>query len=42
MGGGQVGLYMLIYGIILIVIVLFLPHGIVKEFRKRAYRVQKS
>jgi branched-chain amino acid transport system permease protein len=38
MGGGQAGLYMLIYGSILIVVVIFLPHGIVKEFRQRVRR----
>ena len=41
MGGGQVGLYMVIYGGILIIVVLFLPHGLVKEFRKRILRPRK-
>ncbi len=42
MGGGQAGLHMLIYGTILIVVVLFLPHGIVKEFGQRIHRARQS
>ena len=35
LGGGAAGLYLAIYGAALIVVVLFLPHGIVPEVRRR-------
>lgn len=35
MGGGQAGLYMMIYGTILVVVVLFLPQGIAKTFKAK-------
>jgi len=35
LGGGAAGLYLAIYGIALMLVVLFLPHGIVPELRRR-------
>jgi len=35
LGGGAAGLYLALYGIALILVVLFLPHGIVPEVRRR-------
>jgi len=35
MGGGQAGLYMMIYGTVLVVVVIFLPQGIVKAFKSK-------
>lgn len=35
LGGGAAGLYLAIYGIALMLVVLFLPHGIVPEVRRR-------
>ncbi len=38
LGGGAAGLYLALYGITLIVVVLFLPHGVVPEVRRRLGR----
>jgi branched-chain amino acid transport system permease protein len=38
LGGGAAGLYLALYGIALILVVLFLPHGIVPEVRRRLGR----
>lgn len=38
LGGGAAGLYLAIYGIALMLVVLFLPHGIVPEVRRRLGR----
>ena len=35
LGGGAAGLYLALYGVALILVVLFLPHGIVPEVRRR-------
>ena len=35
LGGGAAGLYLAIYGAALVLVVLFLPHGIVPEVRRR-------
>jgi branched-chain amino acid transport system permease protein len=38
LGGGAAGLYLALYGIALILVVLFLPHGLVPEVRRRLGR----